>query len=234
MNARKPSQSAQILLIVVGVLAVAALGYLFVIGPKRSAASDVQAQIEATQAQIDANKEAARAAAAPVPEPVDVSELFRLSKAIPDRADMAELILELNGIAKDTGITFESIVPQGATPANGYQVMPIDLSFEGNFYALSDFLFRLRSLVSVRDGDVIANGRLFNVQKIAFGEGTDSFPQIKATLTVNAFVLGEGDPAVTQVAPPPVEEAPPATEETPTDESSSTPPPASAAPGASS
>jgi Tfp pilus assembly protein PilO len=233
VNARKPSQSAQILVIVVGLLAVAALSYLFVIGPKRSAATDVQSQIDATQAQIDANKAARTAAAAPPPEPVDVSELFRLSKAIPDRADMAEVILELNGIAKDTGITFESIVPLGAAPADGYQVMPIDLSFEGNFYALSDFLFRLRNLVAVRDGQVIANGRLFNVQKIAFGEGTDRFPEIKATLTVNAFVLGEADPAATQAAPPPVE-TPPATEETPTDESSSTPPPASASPGSSS
>lgn len=234
MNARKPSHGAQITLIVVSLLAVAALGYLFVIGPKRSAASDVQAQIESAQAQIDANRAAATAAAAPAPQPVDVSELFRLSKAIPDRADMAEIILELNRIAKDTGITFESIAPQAATPGQGYQVVPIDLAFEGNFYALSDFLFRLRNLVAVRDGVVTANGRLFNVQKLAFGEGSATFPQVKATLTVNAFVLGAGDPAATQAPAP----APPAVQEEsaeggedppPTDESSSTPS-ASAAP----
>ena len=233
MTASKPSQSAQIALVVVGLLVVAALAYMLVIGPKRSAATDIQAQIDSAQAQIEANKAAASAAVAPAPEPVDVSELFRLSKAIPDRADMAEMILELNRIAKDTGITFESIAPQAALPAQGYQIVAIELAFEGNFYGLSDFLFRLRSLVAVRDGKVIANGRLFNVQKITFGEGTDRFPQVKATLTVNAFVLGEGDPAATQAAPPPVEEAPPATEgETPTEESSSTPPPATAPPAA--
>jgi hypothetical protein len=231
MTARKPSQGAQIALIVGGLLVVAALAYLLVIGPKRSAATDVQGQIDSTQAQIDANKAAASAAAVAAPEPVDVSELFRLSKAIPDRADMAEMILELNRIATDTGITFESIAPQAALPAQGYQIVPIELAFEGNFYGLSDFLFRLRSLVAVRDGQVIANGRLFNVQKIAFGEGTDRFPQVKATLTVNAFVLGEGDPAATQDAPP-TAETPPATEEAPAEESSSTPPPAAAAPAA--
>lgn len=231
MKTRKPSQGAQIALIVVGLLAVAALGYLFVIGPKRSATSDVQARIEATQAQIDANRAAAASAAAPVAEPVDVSELFRLSKAIPDRADMAEIILELNRIAKDTGITFESIAPAPAEPAEGYQTVPISLTFEGDFYALSDFLYRLRNLVAVRDGKVQASGRLFNVQSIAFGEGANSFPEIKASLTVNAFVLGEGDPAATAVPP-----TPPAAE-TPADggagtpgDPSSTPPAASAAP----
>jgi Tfp pilus assembly protein PilO len=239
VNKKKQSQSVQIALIVVGLLAVAALGYMFLIGPKRSAAKDVEAQIASTQAQIDANRAAAAVAATPPPEPVDVSELFRLSKAMPDRADMAEVILELNRIAKDTGITFESITPAAATVGEGYQTVPITLAFEGDFYGLSDYLFRLRNLVAVRDGQVVANGRLFNVQSISFGEGEDSFPQVKATLTVNAFVFGEGDPAATQAAPvaPPTEEAPaaPPTEEAPADPSA-TPPTASAtpAPGATS
>jgi hypothetical protein len=92
----------------------------------------------------------------------------------------------------------------------------------------------------VRDGEVAANGRLFNVQSVTFGEGTDGFPQIKATLTVNAFVLGEGDPAATQAAPPaPAEEAPAEGGETPPAEGEETPsadaePTASAAPGATS
>jgi hypothetical protein len=240
VNKKKPSQGVQIAVIVVGLLAVAALGYMFLIGPKRSAAKDVEAQIASTRMQIDANRAAARVAATPPAEPVDVSELFRLSKAMPDRADMAEVILELNRIAKDTGITFESITPAAATVGEGYQTVPITLAFEGDFYGLSDYLFRLRNLVAVRDGQVVANGRLFNVQSISFGEGEDSFPQIKATLTVNAFVFGEGDPAATQAAPPaapPTEEAPaaPPTEEAPVDPSS-TPPTASAtpAPGATS
>jgi Pilus assembly protein, PilO len=237
---KKQSQAAPIALVVVGLVAVAALGYFFLIGPKRAEATRIDEQIAQTQTQIDANRTAATAAAAPTPEPVDVSELFRLSKAMPDRADMAEIILELNGIARDTGITFEAITPRGAESGDGYQIVPIDLAFEGDFYALSDYLFRLRNLVAVRDGEVVANGRLFNVQAVTFGEGTDSFPQIKATLTVNAFVLGEGDPSATQAAPPPPAEAPPAEGgETPPATGEETPsadaePTASAVPGATS
>jgi Tfp pilus assembly protein PilO len=221
----KPSQGLQIVLVVVGLIAVAAAGYFLLLAPKRSAAADVQRQIETMQTQIDALRQATAAEAAPPPTPVDVSELFRLSKAMPDRADMAAVILELNRIAKDTGLTFESIDPQAASTGAGYQVVPIDLSFQGNFYNLSDFLFRLRNLVAVRDGALTAGGRLFNVQSVTFGAAESSFPLLKATVTVNAFVYGEGDPAATQ-APPPEAEAPAeGATEAPADPSTTTPPP---------
>jgi Tfp pilus assembly protein PilO len=235
VSKKKPSQGIQIALIVAGLLAVAALGYLFVISPKRAETKRIEEQIASIEAQIAANRTAADAAAAPAPEPVDVSELFRLSKAMPDRADMAEVILELNRIARDTGITFQSITPAAASEGAGFQTLPIALAFEGDFYGLSDYLFRLRNLVAVRDGKVQANGRLFNVQSITFGEAEHGFPQVKATLTVNAFVFGAGDPAATQAAPPaapPTEEAPAeGGEEQPADPSA-TPPAASAAPEA--
>lgn len=229
---RKASQGLQITLVVVGLVAVAALGYLFVIGPKRAAASDLDGQIAATQSQIDTYRASASAPQPPPPSPVDVAELFGLSKAMPDRADMASIVLELNRIAKDTGIRFESISPAQATNADGYQVLPIELGFEGNFYGLSDFLFRLRNLVVVRDGKLRANGRLFNVASLSFGEGGGSFPQIRATVRVEAFVLGQGVGAPAPVpATPPAEQAPGSTT-TPADPSATMPPAASAAPAA--
>jgi type II secretory pathway pseudopilin PulG len=244
VKSRKLSPGAQIALVVVGLLAVAAAGYFLVLAPKRTSAADVQRQIEALHTQIDSLRQATAASSSPPPPPVDVSELFRLSKAMPDRTDMASVILELNRIAKDTGITFESITPQVAFASEGYQIVPIDLAFQGDFYSLSDFLFRLRSLVAVRDGGLSANGRLFNVQSVAFGAGEASFPQLKASVTVNAFVFGEGDPAATQVVPPDAAAGEGQAEggsetpaeggtETPTDPSAPPPPPTvSAAPAA--
>ncbi|MGH3131520.1 MAG: type 4a pilus biogenesis protein PilO, partial [Gaiellaceae bacterium] len=215
MSAKKPSPSSnvQIALVVVALVAVAALGYFFVIAPKRSAAADVDAQIVAKQAEIDANR--ALSLVKP-PGPVDVPELFRLTKAMPDQADVPEIILELNRIATDTGITFQSITPQGAAPGQAaYQIVPINLAFDGNFYSLSDFLFRLRNLVAVHDGRLAARGRLFSVEQISFTEGADLFPHIHADLTVNAFVYGTGVPATAPPLPPAAEpqpgEAPPAT-----------------------
>jgi len=228
VKAKKPAQGAQIALIVVGLIAVAAAGYFFLLAPKRSAAADVQRQVESLQTEIDALRQETAVPPTPPPPPVDVAELFRLNKAMPDRPDMAAVILELNRIAKDTGITFESIAPQAAIAADGYQVVPISLSFQGNFYNLSDFLFRLRNLVAIRDGELNANGRLFNVQSVTFGAGDALFPALKADVIVNAFVFGEGDPAATQAASPaPAESEEPAqgSTEEPADPSTTTPPP---------
>lgn len=214
MKAQKPSQGAQLTLVVVALVAVAAAGYLFLIAPKRASATEAKRTVEATQVQIDALRAAAASApGGPTASPVDAAELFRLTKAMPDRAEMSEVILELNRVATATGIRFESIAPAAATLGQGYQVLPIALTFEGNFYNLSDFLFRLRNLVAVRDGELSASGRLFNVQSISFGAGTASFPQLVANVTVNAFVYGDGStPAAASAtgdAPPPA--APPAT-----------------------
>jgi hypothetical protein len=78
-------------------------------------------------------------------------------------------------------------------------VLPIALKFEGNYYDLTDFLFRLRNLVAVRDGRLAARGRLFTLDQLDFHEGPGGFPQIEAALTVAAYVYGA--PPATPSAP---------------------------------
>ena len=73
-------------------------------------------------------------------------------------------------------MTFDSIQPQPLSPGAGYDLQPIDLAFVGNYYSLTDFLFRLRKLVSVHRGTLDATGRLFSVGRIDFAPGEDGFP----------------------------------------------------------
>jgi hypothetical protein len=111
---------------------------------------------------------------------------------MPDRTDMPDLLLELSQLARDTGIRFDSISPQAIAPIGSYTVLPISVTFQGNFYNLADFLYRLRSLVSVHAGTLDATGRLFSVDTLTFNESTLKFPQIQATLVIDAFVYGSG------------------------------------------
>jgi hypothetical protein len=60
----------------------------------------------------------------------------------------------------------------------------------------------------VRNGQLEANGRLFTVNSLNFVESERSFPDIKATLSVSAFVYGTGAPQ--PPAPPAPQPAPPA------------------------
>lgn len=205
---------AAIALVVVGLLVAGALGYFVLISPKRSAAAELTIQIASTESEIQARRIAQRAA--PAAEPIRAADLFRVTKAMPSKSDMPGVLLELNRIARETGIRFESITPQDGIDAGGYLRQPIDLIFEGNFYELSDFLYRVRTLVSVHNGELRASGRLFTVRTLSFVEGERAFPQIKATLGVDAYVFGTGEPSAAPATepaptpPPPPADAPPA------------------------
>jgi Tfp pilus assembly protein PilO len=170
-------------------LVMAVVAYWLLIHPKRSEIGRLGDDIEQLENQVRLATVNARKN-----EPVvriRVADLFALAKAMPDEEDMPGVILEMNSVASAAGIEFVSIAPQMPTPtATGYRVLPIALKFEGNYYDLTDFLFRLRNLVAVRDGRLAARGRLFTLDQLDFHEGPGGFPRIEAALTVAAYVYG--------------------------------------------
>jgi hypothetical protein len=186
------------------VLLLSLLVYLVVVGPKRSRASELDRDISTTRTELaQARVEEARAKDTPA---APVGELKRLTKAMPSQTDMPGLVLDLARVAHEAGISFDSITPAEPVPGSGYQKIPVSLVFQGNFFELSDFLFRLRNLVVIRDDRLLVDGRLFSVDGIDFAQGTAQFPQIQATLNANAFVYG-GAPAATPPASPPPTDA---------------------------
>jgi hypothetical protein len=195
---RNKSSAPIIAGIAAGLLVYALAGYFLLISPQRGRAADLKHQIEVTQKQIDLYR--ASAAQAKATTPIRVADLFRLTKAMPDEVDMADLLLELSRVARESGIELDSVTPQPPAVGAGFQSMPLTLEVDGNYYELSDFLFRLRNLVRVSSGRLDAQGRLFVVDTISFSESTKSFPRLKAGLTLHAFVYG--DNTVPVVAPP--------------------------------
>jgi hypothetical protein len=202
---------ALLALVIVGLLVVAAAGYFLVVGPQKSQAASLKKEIASTQKELDATR--SKSLAAKKVQPIKIADLFRLAKAMPDQPDMSGVLLQLNQVASDTGITFDSITPEPTVPQAGYQVVPIQLVFTGNFYNLSDLLFRLRNLVVVDGGRLDATGRLFAVDTLSFGPAPAGFPQIQASLTVDAFVYGTG---ITATVPAPATTAPAGTDTTST------------------
>ena len=189
---RRIPQPLVIGLIVLG-FAVAGLGgWFMLISPQRSKATELDTQI------ADANNaiSAARALTLEAKKgaQIRVADLFRLTKAMPDQTDMPGILLQLNQVAEDSGISFEQITPSTtAMPVSGYLAIPITVEFQGNFYDLSDFLYRLRNLVDVRRGALDATGRLFAIDSIEFAEASPpGFPEIRAHLVIDAFVFGTG------------------------------------------
>jgi len=175
---------------VAAVLLILVAGWFLLVAPQRSRGSELGKEIDAVNLQISQAR-AAQVAAKSF-EPIKVADLFRLTKAMPADTDMSGVLLELSRVAAETGIEFESITPGTTVAGSVFRVQPIDLVFTGDFYSLSDFLYRLRNLVAVQRGALIANGRLFTVDKLQFVEAHGGFPQIQALLTVSAFLYGSG------------------------------------------
>lgn len=179
---------AKIGLLVAAVLLALVAGWVLVISPKRSDVSSLKQRIEGTRDQIAA----AHGVRTPSQPTIRVADLFRLSRAMPNTADIPGVLLQISRVAEESGVTFQAITPHDPVSLGAYQQIDIDLTFQGRFYDLSDFLYRLRNLVDVHEGVLNASGRLFSVKSIILNQGEQSFPQVKAALTVSAFVYGDG------------------------------------------
>ena len=204
---KKRSLSPRVLGIVavVGVLLYGGLGWKVLVAPKHAASAELDAQIAETGVLVAQAR--AQSNGASQPPKIAVADIFRLAKAMPSKVDMPGILLELSQTADETGISFDSITPSAPIANTGYVTVPVTLVFSGNFYELSDFLFRLRTLVSVHDRRLQATGRLFSVERVSFAESPESFPDIQATLGLNAFVYGTdaaaGVPAAATTTPAP-------------------------------
>ena len=196
------SKGAQAALVAAVLLLVAVIGYFSLISPKRSTAASLKKQTASVQAQIAKNRSTAFTQALPA---VRSASVFRLAMAMPSQLQTPDVILQLNALAQDSGITFDQIQPGSATSATAataatpdpFATEPIAVAFSGSFYNLLTFLQRMRNLVRVENGKLFTAGRLFDVSNIQFAEGKKGWPQVQATLTINAFVPQPAQPLTT-------------------------------------
>ena len=197
------------LVIAPALLIVAAVGFFLLVKPKMDESSSLDERITEFQGKVDVALAAQRQGTPG--GSIRVADIFRLTKAMPESIDMAGVILELNSVAERSGVDFVSISPAApvAAPA-GYQSVPIKLTFEGNYYDLTDFLFRMRNLVVVRDGELETAGRPFTLDGLDIVEGTGGFPQVQAGLTVSAYTFAPGAAPAPGATPAPAAATPPA------------------------
>jgi Tfp pilus assembly protein PilO len=191
---------ALVAIIVVVALVVGGAGYMLLVKPEKAHVASIRKDIaekEATIAQYKA--ESATQSGAPK---IRIADVYRLAQAMPAQLDMPDVLLELDQVARDAGITINSIAPQAPVSMGTYQVVPIALQFAGDYYSVTDLLYRLRTLVSVRHGQLLANGRLYGVDAVSLQPDGST---LRATVTVNTFIYGAGGLAVAAPAPTPTD-----------------------------
>jgi Tfp pilus assembly protein PilO len=203
MKARKPLPRAAIFgLIGAGALLLAVAGYMLLVKPQKSRLADLKLQIQQTQNTIDLYKQEAGATQPNAAPSIRVADIYRLARAMPSSLDMADVLLELNSVAQSSGVVIDSVTPNPPPSAgNGFEIVPLTLQFHGDFYELTDFLYRVRALVGIHHGQLLAGGRLFALQNVTLTSAPGS-QTLAVQAEIDTYVYGATVPGSTPVAPP--------------------------------
>jgi len=181
----------------VGLLLVVLATWFFVVSPKRAEAARLQTELQESQQRLEVARLEERSAR---DRARSLAALPTLKRALPDEVAMSGIIRELNRLAASSGLEFDSITPGAPELGQGFRVLPLSVELQGTFLRVSSFLRRLRRQVEPRRGALRADGRLYAVRTLQFVEGESTFPSLRVTLELDAFVY---DPTAASVVADP-------------------------------
>lgn len=151
----------QLLLTAVGliVVLVAVVGFLIV--PQVGALRSLDTQIDEARNEVEVQQALLRQREAMKDDAAETdAKSLKLGALVPDRPDLPSLIIELQDIAFASGVKLTAITPAAPTDsASGtYTVIPLDMTVEGSWTDVVDFLQRLPKLTrGVRTVEFAAN-----------------------------------------------------------------------------
>ena len=191
-------------------LVVLLLGWFGLVQPQSHKAASLAKQTAAVQQEIASNLAQIAAqknvSAVPTAPKIRVADVYKLAKAMPSNVDMPDILLELDQVARDAGVQLQSISPSQAA-ADGK--INLSLTVQGDFFTVTDLLYRLRNFVSVRNGALEASGRLFDVDNVSLSPSGGR--KLSASITLHTYQY---------TSAPPVAAAPTATTSTDTSSTS--------------
>lgn len=190
------------ILIGLGVVVLLVAWYFLLIGPKRDNIATANENLKVEKDKYDTNSNKIKR----IEQERDIAEqatadLLKLDKLMPIDEQVPSLIVELQQSARDSGIVFTSIIP--GTPVASQDgsgtVVPFELKFDGKFYDINDFLYRVENYARMEGSDVNVSGRFISVVALEMDESEErDFPYLSATLSINAFMTSPPPPTKTQ------------------------------------
>ena len=82
-----------------------------------------------------------------------------------------------------------SLMPLGAKIGTaGLGVMPYQLTFEGDFFHMADFIRGLDSMVKTKNEEMSVDGRLITINGFTLNAADKGFPTLEATVDVTTYV----------------------------------------------
>jgi hypothetical protein len=224
------TRDRSVILVLVAAAAVAAF-WFGVFAPKRSEAAKLSTQLAALHKQEDsARNDVIAGEAARRGYPANYALIARLGEAVPADDNEPSLVFQLDSAAKRSGVDFRALklqaaatgaapgassgggasatqsaaatLPPGAAvgPA-GFPTMPFSLTFDGNFFHMSDFFRRLEGFVKLHGQQVQVGGRLLAINGLALTSSRHGFPAVKASVAANAYLTPDAEGATAGATP---------------------------------
>ena len=201
-------QDRTILILGILIIVILIVGYYFLLlSPLRQTYADrvqerseKQAQLQDLQQQVADLEEIRRDA------PNIERQLLEFSKRIPTQPEIPTLVVQVEEVARLSGVTQLSIAPGAPAPPPGggdFQTIPVTMTFVGTYEELQDFMLRLLDL-----------SRLVTVNSVTYdkaeeeGEATDVNAGVERKLQVQIEAEVYFQPTGVPSGPAPVAPAP--------------------------
>jgi Tfp pilus assembly protein PilO len=179
------------LYIIVGVVAVVigVLWYFFLFSPQQKKVAALNTQYVAQQSTLQQTEMQIRQLqllqkTAPQAE----ADLIKLHQVMPSEGAIPSFVIGLTQTAQSSGLAVLTITPQSTAPGVPFSVQPIALEFDGAYFDVEDFLYRLENYVDYRNGQFLVSGRMFAVVNMSLAKSnTKDYPDLDVKLTINGY-----------------------------------------------
>lgn len=190
----------KLLLSVLAIVLVVGGGYWFVVKPAKASADAAREQLASVQSETSVLQDQLnRLRTQTRGEQARIVEAFALSKAIPERPQVAGAIVQLQGLAEDANVRLSEVRTSSVTDYGSVTATEMVVGVQGKFFDVDDFMFRVHNLVTLdenRRPDI--DGRLFATKGVRMEleqstEDTGLAPNsVTAELTVLIFTNRSG------------------------------------------
>ena len=185
------------------VLVVVAVGWFFFVSPQRSKADRLGSQVDAAKSELAGDEQLLATAK----KQNTLGNARAAERALPDEPRVSEILRQLTAFAAESRTELDNITPGGALSIGSAQALPITLTFKGRYFGLQKLLKLMRQNAGVSGNTIVAKGRLYTVDSIAFtgaaaataqnGNTSGATGDIQATIVLNAFVYQAAPPVAT-------------------------------------
>jgi hypothetical protein len=111
------------------------------------------------------------------------------STAAPSTPAPASTTTPASSSAAVVSASATALPPGAAVGPAGFPTEEFTLTFEGNFFRLSNFFQRLESFVTVSNSRVAVSGRLMTLNAITLGAASQGFPEMDATVSATTYLV---------------------------------------------